>query len=449
MKRKIFMNSFFDSLLKYFGYKSWEEWFLQEAIWAITSIVIGIVAWFVFHHYIRPRLGNFSKSLIKKDETRDLGIFIGLLDTKFFDFSILILFGSIVSIGIFSIIGFDVTPIISYLTGGLLSFVYWFFSEGIIIFVMILVLWILIRIVRRIVPKIVTSFVLGRAEYGEHDEAEKEANTLSKVFTGGAVIIILITGLFMILTKLEIPVGPILAGFGVAGIAVGFGAQHVVRDIISGIFIIAENQYRTGDVVGIAGQVGFVEDLNLRRTILRDLEGTVHVIPNGEVTVSSNRTKNYSRVVLDVGVAYKENLERVIFILNQIGNEIAADPVFGLYIITAPQVLRIQSFDDSAITIKMMGDCKPMKQWQLRGELLRRIKARFDLEGIEIPFPHQTVYWGVDQPSLTIQEKTPSKNNKKSSSKTISTKPEDIEQMLAQIALAKRGSIWNEKDIDE
>ena len=159
--------------------------------------------------------------------------------------------------------------------------------------------------------------------------------------------------------------------------------------------------------------------MNLRRTILRDLEGTVHVIPNGEVTVSSNRTKNYSRVVLDVGVAYKENLERVIFILNQIGNEIAADPVFGLYIITAPQVLRIQSFDDSAITIKMMGDCKPMKQWQLRGELLRRIKARFDLEGIEIPFPHQTVYWGVDQPSLTIQEKISSKNTKKSNNKTI------------------------------
>ena len=340
-------NSFFDSLLKYFGYTSWEEWFLQEAIWAIASIVIGIVAWFVFHRYIRPRLGNYSKSLIKKDETRDFGIFVGLLDTRFFDVLILILFGSIVSV-----IGFDVSPIISYITGGLLGFVSWFFSEGIIIFVMILVLWVLIRIVRRIIPKIVTSFVLGRAEYGEHDEAEKEANTLSKVFTGGAVIIILITGLFMILTKLEIPVGPILAGFGVAGIAVGFGAQHLVRDIISGIFIIAENQYRTGDVVGIAGQVGYVEDLNLRRTILRDLEGTVHVIPNGEVTVSSNRTKNYSRVVLDVGVAYKENLERVIFILNQIGNEIAADPVFGLYIITAPQVLRIQSFDDSAITTK-------------------------------------------------------------------------------------------------
>ena len=218
----------------------------------------------------------------------------------------------------------------------------------------------------------------------------------------------------MILSKLSIPVGPVLAGFGVVGIAVGFGAQHLVRDLISGIFVIAENQYRTGDVVTIAGTSGLVEDINLRRTILRDLEGTVHVVPNGEISVSANRTKNYSRVVLDVGVAYKENLERVIIILNQIGNELSADPVFGLNIIKAPQVLRIQSFDDSCITIRMLGDCKPMKQWNLRSELIRRIKARFDIEGIEIPFPHQTIYWGEDQPTLTIQEKTNDKKSKKS-----------------------------------
>ena len=275
-------------------------------------------------------------------------------------------------------------------------------------------------------------------------------NTLSKVSTGGAQIIVIITGLFMILTKLAVPVGPVLAGFGVVGIAVGFGAQHLIRDLISGIFVIAENQYRTGDVVTIAGTSGLVEDINLRRTILRDLEGTVHIIPNGEISVSSNRTKNYSRVVLDIGVAYKENLERVIMILNQIGNELSADPVFGLNIIKAPQVLRIQSFDDSCITIRVLGDCKPMKQWLLRSELIRRIKARFDIEGIEIPFPHQTLYWGDDQPSLTIQEKqTKRKRSNTEEKDQVDNSPEDVEQILAQIALAKRGSLWNDQDIDE
>ncbi len=291
---------------------------------------------------------------------------------------------------------------------------------------------------------------MSRSEYGEHEESEKRATTLSRVFTGGAQIIVILAGVFMILSKLSIPVGPVLAGFGVVGIAVGFGAQHLVRDLISGIFVIAENQYRTGDVVTIAGTSGLVEDINLRRTILRDLEGTVHVVPNGEISVSANRTKNYSRVVLDVGVAYKENLERVIIILNQIGNELSADPVFGLNIIKAPQVLRIQSFDDSCITIRMLGDCKPMKQWNLRSELIRRIKARFDIEGIEIPFPHQTIYWGEDQPTLTIQEKTDNKKSKKSVKEDRDNlTPEKIELILAEYALAKRGSLWNDQDLDE
>jgi small-conductance mechanosensitive channel len=190
----------------------------------------------------------------------------------------------------------------------------------------------------------------------------------------------------------------VLGGFGVAGIAVGFGAQYLVRDLIAGIFIIAENQYRTGDVVTIAGISGLVESINLRRTVLRDLDGQVHVIPNGEITVASNKTKYWSRVNLDVGVAYKEDVNRVVEVLNEIGDEIAADPYYGLMLITPPQVLRLNSLDDSAVTFKMLGDCKPMKQWEIMGEMRKRIKIRFDAEGIEIPFPHQTVYWGDDQP---------------------------------------------------
>jgi len=444
------MENFLNSVLNFLGYDSLGKWFLSEGIWAILLILTVFIAWFIFHRFARPKISSLANKLKNRDETRDLGTFVSLLDTKSFDSTVLIILLSIMSVGLLSIVGINVSPVSSYFQQKSLDIFSWLFSQGLVILIMILTIWGIVRLIDRIFPRLVTTFVMSRSEYGEHEESEKRATTLSRVFTGGAQIIVILAGVFMILSKLSIPVGPVLAGFGVVGIAVGFGAQHLVRDLISGIFVIAENQYRTGDVVTIAGTSGLVEDINLRRTILRDLEGTVHVVPNGEISVSANRTKNYSRVVLDVGVAYKENLERVIIILNQIGNELSADPVFGLNIIKAPQVLRIQSFDDSCITIRMLGDCKPMKQWNLRSELIRRIKARFDIEGIEIPFPHQTIYWGEDQPTLTIQEKTGNKKSKKSVKEDRDNlTPEKIELILAEYALAKRGSLWNDQDLDE
>ena len=444
------MENFLNSVLNFLGYDSLGKWFLSEGIWAILLILSVLTAWFIFHRFARPKISSLANKLKNRDETRDVGTFVSLLDTKAFDSTVLIILLSIMSVGLLSIDGINVSPFSSYFQQKSLDIFSWLFSQGLVILIMILAIWGIVRLIDRIFPRLVTTFVMSRSEYGEHEESEKRATTLSRVFTGGAQIIVILAGVFMILSKLSIPVGPVLAGFGVVGIAVGFGAQHLVRDLISGIFVIAENQYRTGDVVTIAGTSGLVEDINLRRTILRDLEGTVHVVPNGEISVSANRTKNYSRVVLDVGVAYKENLERVIIILNQIGNELSADPVFGLNIIKAPQVLRIQSFDDSCITIRMLGDCKPMKQWNLRSELIRRIKARFDIEGIEIPFPHQTIYWGEDQPTLTIQEKTGDKKSKKAVKEDRDNlTPEKIELILAEYALAKRGSLWNDQDLDE
>tara|TARA_B100001029_G_scaffold158871_1_gene145819 strand:- start:4786 stop:6120 length:1335 start_codon:yes stop_codon:yes gene_type:complete len=444
------MENFLNSVLNFLGYDSLGKWFLSEGIWAILLILSVLTAWFIFHRFARPKISSLANKLKNRDETRDVGTFVSLLDTKAFDSTVLIILLSIMSVGLLSIVGINVSPVSSYFQQKSLDIFSWLFSQGLVILIMILAIWGIVRLIDRIFPRLVTTFVMSRSEYGEHEESEKRATTLSRVFTGGAQIIVILAGVFMILSKLSIPVGPVLAGFGVVGIAVGFGAQHLVRDLISGIFVIAENQYRTGDVVTIAGTSGLVEDINLRRTILRDLEGTVHVVPNGEISVSANRTKNYSRVVLDVGVAYKENLERVIIILNQIGNELSADPVFGLNIIKAPQVLRIQSFDDSCITIRMLGDCKPMKQWNLRSELIRRIKARFDIEGIEIPFPHQTIYWGEDQPTLTIQEKTGDKKSKKAAKEDRDNlTPEKIELILAEYALAKRGSLWNDQDLDE
>jgi small conductance mechanosensitive channel len=300
--------------------------------------------------------------------------------------------------------------------------------------------------------------MLGNASTADHDEILKRSETLSSVFVGAAVSLIYVLSLVMVLTELTVQIGPVLAGFGIAGIAVGFGAQYLVRDLIAGVFILAENQYRTGDVVTLAGISGLVESINLRRTVLRDLDGQAHVIPNGEITVASNKTKYWSRVNLDVGVAYKEDVDRVIRVLNDIGEEIAADPYYGLMLITPPQVLRLNSLDDSAVTFKMLGDCKPMKQWEIMGELRRRIKNRLDAEGIEIPYPHQTLYWGEAQPSFRPADIVPDADSAAATptpapAKTVAPTrptpapasgamtPERREELLAAVAIATNARV--------
>ena len=204
----------------------------------------------------------------------------------------------------------------------------------------------------------------------------------------------------MVLAQLGVNLAPALAAVGVVGIAVGFGAQNLVRDFFAGIFIILENQYRVGDVVNIAGIGGLVEDINLRRTVLRDLDYKQHYIPNGEVRIATNMTKDKSRINLDIGVAYKEDLERVMNVLNDIGKEMAGDPYWGPLILDPPKALRVDDFGDSAIEIKVLGETLPIMQWDVAGEYRLRVKEAFDRLGIEIPFPHRTLYRGSGaQPS--------------------------------------------------
>jgi len=180
----------------------------------------------------------------------------------------------------------------------------------------------------------------------------------------------------------------------VAGIAIGFGAQSLVKDIIAGVFVLLENQYRVGDVVRIAGVDGLVEAINLRRTVLRDMDGVVHVVPNGEVRVASNLTKEWSRVNLNISVGYGEDLDRVMAVIDRVGLELAQDPQWRDAILTPPRSLRVDKFGDSGIEIKVLGDTRPLKQWDVMGELRKRLKRAFDQEGIEIPWPHMKVYFG-------------------------------------------------------
>jgi len=181
---------------------------------------------------------------------------------------------------------------------------------------------------------------------------------------------------------------------GIAGIAVGFGAQYLIRDLIAGFFVILENQYRVGDVAKIADIAGIVEEINLRKTVLRDLDGIVHHVPNGEVRVASNYTRHFARVNLNVSVAYGTDLDHAINVLNRVGKELAADKDWSHLIKSAPQVLRVDNLGASGIDIKVLGDVKPLQQWAVTGELRKRIKKAFDDEGIEIPWPHTKVYFG-------------------------------------------------------
>jgi small conductance mechanosensitive channel len=195
----------------------------------------------------------------------------------------------------------------------------------------------------------------------------------------------------MVLQEIGLMIGPVLAAAGIVGLAVGFGGQYLIRDIIAGLFIILENQYRIGDVVHLDGTNGLVEKISLRMTTLRDLDGTVHHIPNGEIKRVSNLAKNFARVNLNVGVAYDSKMDQVIQVVNRTGLELAQDPAWKDFIIKPPQFLRIDDLADSAIIIKILGDTQPLKQADVTGEMRKRIVAAFNKEGIEIPFPQRVV----------------------------------------------------------
>ncbi|MDO8687996.1 MAG: mechanosensitive ion channel family protein [Dehalococcoidales bacterium] len=248
------------------------------------------------------------------------------------------------------------------------------------------------------VPRLVSRTLAYRTGESE-EESNKRGDTLSRVLIGTGQIAVLLTAVFMLLAELEINITPILAGVGVVGIAIGFGAQGLVKDIVNGLFIVFENQYRVGDWVKIADVDGLVEDVNLRRTMLRDFSGTVHMVPNGEIRVASNYTKELARVNMNVSVAYGEDLDRAISVINRVGKELADDPKWAASILTPPQALGVENLGDSGIEIKILGDTKPMLPWAIMRELRLRLKKAFDKEGIEIPWPHMKVYFG-NSPSV-------------------------------------------------
>ena len=226
---------------------------------------------------------------------------------------------------------------------------------------------------------------------------EQRARTLASLLGNVAMIAIFVVVGLTILDILIENIGPILASFGIIGLAFSFGAQSLVKDVISGTFMLMEGQFGIGDVVRVADVAGMVEKITLRTTVLRDLEGVVHIIPNGEITRVSNLTKSWSRAVLNIGVAYKEDVDHVIAVLRDIVREFHVDAEWGQLLLEEPEVPGVEAFGDSAVMIRVAARTLPLKQWEVARELRRRIKKRFDSEGIEIPYPHVTMYWGEGQ----------------------------------------------------
>ncbi len=249
-------------------------------------------------------------------------------------------------------------------------------------------LWLLYLLIARMAQRSVARFVERGGEEGTR------AKTLWSMLRRLVMLVLVVTAVLTVAAIWEIPQGPFLAVGSAVGVAVGFGAQDLVRDVISGFFILAEDQFHIGDVVRIADVAGAVEDIRPRVTVLRDLDGNVHYVPNGQIKVTSNLTQRFAQVVLDVGVAYKTDLDRALLVLGHVMEEMGADERWGPVFIEPPQVLGVDQLADSAVVLRAVVKVDADERWNVRREALRRVKNRFDAEGIEIPFPHLTLYRG-------------------------------------------------------
>jgi small-conductance mechanosensitive channel len=253
----------------------------------------------------------------------------------------------------------------------------------------------------RLQPLMIKHMRTGAEE--DMTEMEKRIDTLLGILRSMLKVIVWLMICMLVLRKIGIDIAPLIAGAGIVGLAVGFGAQELVRDFIAGFFMLLENQIREGDVAIINGTGGLVEQVGLRTVVLRDLSGVVHVFQNGKINTLANMTKEWSGMVLDIGIAYKEDTDRVVAVIKKVAEELQDDPRFTDKILEPIEIFGVDQFADSAVIIKARFKTKPIEQWAVGREYRRRLKMAFDEHGIEIPFPHRTVYWGEEIKPLQVQ----------------------------------------------
>jgi small-conductance mechanosensitive channel len=358
------------------------NWYLEHSVWflIVTAVLMLLL----------PFLNNRTRGLITgliSETGREKAS--GNINKTFWVIEIIIGIILLISFISMMIVREGATPLVS--TEGIKT---WILGHGVKIVIILVIGFVLLALLKRFLPPLVDS-LMARPIRGESQQGiKKRANTLVGVFLGLGRIIIILLILLMVLSEFGVAIGPVLAGFGVVGIAVGFGAQFLIRDLIAGIFILLENQYRVGDVASVGGVTGLVEEINLRKTVLRDLDGIVHHVPNGEIRVASNYSRHYSRVNMNISVSYGTDLDFAIKVINDVCNKMAGEERWGKVFKTTPQVLRVDNLGDSGIDIKILGDVVPLEQWNVMGELRLRLKKAFDKEGIEIPWPHTKIYFG-------------------------------------------------------
>ncbi len=243
----------------------------------------------------------------------------------------------------------------------------------------------------------IEGYLNAKAEDGATQLYSARTRTLMAVIRKALMIVLIVVTALMVLAELDVNIGPLLAGAGVLGLAIGFGSQKLVQDVITGVFILLEDQIAEGDVVNVGGKAGLVEAVSIRTLRLRDLKGTVHTIPFSAIDSVSNLTKDFSFSMFEVGIAYREDVDEVMNVLREIGADLQQDSEYGAQILEPLEVLGVDAFADSAVVIKARIKTAPVKQWWVGREFNRRMKKKFDELDIEIPFPHQTLYFGVDK----------------------------------------------------
>lgn len=270
------------------------------------------------------------------------------------------------------------------------------------ILLVVALLWAAMIVVKILLRRLEQRLVYrGETQHELPTEAKKRAETLVRLLRQGVIIVLWVMGLLIVLREIGVEIAPVLASVGVASLAIGFGAQNLVKDIIAGFFMILENQVRVGDVAVVNGTGGLVEQINFRTIVLRDLQGTVHVFPNGNVNTLSNLTQEWSAFVFDIGVAYKEDVDHVIEIMKQVGEEMRGDHCFGPLILADIEIFGLDNFADSAVVIKGRIKTLPIKQWEVGREYRKRLKKVFDRERVEIPFPQRTLHF--DEQNRVLQ----------------------------------------------
>ena len=263
-------------------------------------------------------------------------------------------------------------------------------TTGLRIVLIALAAWITLVLVQRMINGFRTRVAARMADR----EQIKRAETLSRVARYLVAVVVSLIALMLILAELGVSVAPILGAAGVVGLAVGFGAQTLVKDYFTGFFLLLENQIRQGDVVNVGGHGGLVEEVTLRYVQLRDYDGNVHFVPNSEITTVINMSRGFAQAVVDARVAYRENVDEVMEVIKEVGAGLRADPAFSVRILDDLEMAGVDKWEESALIIRCRFKVAPLEQWTVKREFLRRLKKAFDERGIEIPYPHVRIYAG-------------------------------------------------------